>query len=147
MVKTQTAYLGGGCFWCTEALFETVPGVINVVSGYAGGHVENPSYDEVSHTQTGHAEVIQIEFDPDIVSYRDLLEIFFEIHDPTTLNRQGADVGEQYRSIILFTDAEQKGTAESVIASLEEAHMIGIFMVSRVTYLMVSRNINKSKYL
>ena len=115
----QTATLGGGCFWCLEAAFEQVQGVEKVISGYAGGHVPNPTYEQVSTGRTGHAEVVQITFDPDVISYRDLLDIFFTIHDPTTPDRQGADVGPQYRSIILYHDEEQRRIAEETIRELE----------------------------
>jgi peptide-methionine (S)-S-oxide reductase len=115
----QTATLAGGCFWCLEAVFDEVKGVQSVESGYAGGHVENPSYKAVCTGMTGHAEVVRITFDPDIVSYRDLLNVFFGIHDPTTLNRQGADVGTQYRSAVFYHDEEQKKIAEEVIKELE----------------------------
>jgi len=116
---TQIATLAGGCFWCLEAVFDEVKGVQSVESGYAGGHVENPSYRAVCTGMTGHAEAVQITFDPDIVSYRDLLNVFFGIHNPTTLNRQGADVGTQYRSAIFYHDEEQKKIAEEVIKDLE----------------------------
>ncbi len=116
--STEKAVLGGGCFWCLEAVFEEVKGVKDVVSGYAGGSIENPSYDAVCSGATGHAEVVQITFDPSVVAFRDLLEIFWSIHDPTTLNRQGADVGTQYRSVIFYSDEEQKKIAE---ASKKEA--------------------------
>ncbi len=116
---TRVATLAGGCFWCLEAVFDEVKGVQSVESGYAGGHVENPSYKAVCTGMTGHAEVVRITFDPDIVSYRDLLHVFFGIHDPTTLNRQGADVGTQYRSAIFYHDEEQKKIAEEVIKELE----------------------------
>lgn len=106
------ATFGGGCFWCVEAVFETEPGVTAVASGYAGGNTINPSYDDVCSGTTGHAEVVQITFDPKIVPYDRLLDLFWEAHDPTTLNRQGADVGTQYRSIILYHDAAQKEAAE-----------------------------------
>jgi peptide-methionine (S)-S-oxide reductase len=108
----QTATFGGGCFWCAEAVFQRIPGVKSVVSGFAGGTTQNPSYEEVCTGTTGHAEVIQIKFDPAVISYDKLLEIFWEAHDPTTLNRQGADVGTQYRSIILYTNDAQKQAAE-----------------------------------
>jgi peptide-methionine (S)-S-oxide reductase len=114
----RKATLGGGCFWCLEAVYQEVDGVESVVSGYAGGHVPNPSYRQVCNGTTGHAEVTQVTYDPSVVSYRDLLEIFFTIHNPTTKNRQGPDVGEQYRSIILYHDEEQKTTAASVIDAL-----------------------------
>lgn len=106
------ATFGGGCFWCTEAIFQDVIGVEKVVSGYAGGHVDNPSYREVCNGTTGHAEVIQVTYDPAIINYEDLLMIFFKTHDPTTLNRQGADVGTQYRSIIFYHDETQKEAAQ-----------------------------------
>jgi peptide-methionine (S)-S-oxide reductase len=114
----RKATLGGGCFWCLEAVYQEVDGVESVVSGYAGGHVPNPSYRQVCNGTTGHAEVTQVTYDPSVVSYRDLLEIFFTIHNPTTKNRQGPDVGEQYRSIILYHDEEQKTTAASVMDAL-----------------------------
>lgn len=110
--QTRLATLGGGCFWCVEALFEMLPGVKAVVSGYAGGQTPNPTYKEVCSGTTGHAEVVQIEFDPARITYAELLRHFWDAHDPTTLNRQGADVGTQYRSIILYHDAEQKAVAE-----------------------------------
>jgi peptide-methionine (S)-S-oxide reductase len=116
---TQVATFAGGCFWCLEAVFDEVKGVQSVESGYAGGHVENPSYKSVCTGMTGHAEVVRVTFDDDVVSYRDLLNIFFGIHDPTTLNRQGADVGTQYRSAIFYHDEEQKKIAEEVIKDLE----------------------------
>lgn len=117
--KKETATLGGGCFWCLETVYEQLRGVGQVVSGYAGGHVEAPSYEEVCSGTTGHAEVVQLTFDPDIVSFRELLDVFFTIHDPTTPNHQGADVGPQYRSIILYHDARQKEIADDVIAEFE----------------------------
>lgn len=110
--KTELATLGGGCFWCLEATLELLPGVKAVVNGYAGGHKENPTYEEVCSHATGHAEVVQVEFDPKTISYAKLLETFWEIHDPTTLNRQGNDVGPQYRSIILYHNDAQKRSAE-----------------------------------
>ena len=108
----ELATLGGGCFWCLEAVYKDLKGVESVVSGYAGGHVENPSYEQVCGGRTGHAEVVQIAFDPQVVTYRDLLDVFFTIHDPTTKDRQGADVGPQYRSIVLYHSPEQKAAAE-----------------------------------
>ena len=115
---TQTAVLGGGCFWCLEAVFDRLRGVQAVESGYAGGQDTNPSYAEVCNGDTGHAEAVRISFDPDTVSFRDLLKIFFAIHDPTTKDRQGNDVGTQYRSVIFCQTPEQRATAESVIADL-----------------------------
>ncbi len=116
----QSAYLGGGCFWCLEAYFETLPGVKAVVSGYAGGHVRNPSYEEVCTGRTGHAEVVRIDFDPAAISYDTLLEKFWLVHDPTTLNRQGPDEGPQYRSIILYADEAQRLAAERARAAIQE---------------------------
>ena len=115
------ATLGGGCFWCLEAVYQGVRGVTSVKSGYAGGHLANPSYEQVCTGRTGHAEVVQITFDPAVVSYADLLRIFFTIHDPTTPNRQGNDVGTQYRSIILTHDEEQAATARAVIGEIAAA--------------------------
>lgn len=112
---TKMATLGGGCFWCLEAVFQRVKGVTSVESGYAGGHLPNPSYAAVCQGRTGHAEVVRIEFDPRQVDFRQLLEGFFCIHDPTTLNRQGADVGDQYRSVIFYHDAEQAAIAHAVM--------------------------------
>jgi len=118
-MSTQIATLAGGCFWCLEAVFDEVKGVRSVESGYAGGHVDNPDYKAVCTGTTGHAEVVRITFDPVVVSYKDLLNVFFGIHDPTTLNRQGADVGTQYRSAIFYHNAEQKQIAEEVIKDIE----------------------------
>jgi peptide-methionine (S)-S-oxide reductase len=117
-MNSKIATLAGGCFWCLEAVFDEAKGIHSVESGYAGGHVENPSYQAVCSGTTGHAEVVQINFDPEIISYRDVLHIFFAIHDPTTLNRQGADVGTQYRSAIFYHDEDQKVIAEQVIEEL-----------------------------
>jgi peptide-methionine (S)-S-oxide reductase len=117
--KFEIATFGGGCFWCTEAIFERVKGVQEVESGYAGGHVSNPDYKMVTSGTTGHAEVIQITFDPEVVTYLELLEIFFKTHDPTTLNRQGADVGTQYRSIVLYHNEQQKKLAREVLDELD----------------------------
>ena len=114
----QTATLAGGCFWCLEAVFDEIKGVHGVESGYAGGAMPNPSYREVCNGDTGHAEVVQVHFDPNIVSYRDLLNVFFAIHDPTSLNRQDADVGTQYRSAIFYHDDEQKKIAEELVKDL-----------------------------
>lgn len=120
-MNTHTAVFGGGCFWCTEALFQSLKGVKAVMQGYAGGSVANPTYEQVSSGKTGHAEVIKIDFDPAIISFKDLLSVFFNTHDPTTLNRQGADVGTQYRSVILYSSEEQKAEAEAIIAELNAA--------------------------
>jgi peptide-methionine (S)-S-oxide reductase len=121
MNKNEIAVFGGGCFWCTEAIFNRLKGVTSVISGYAGGEMENPGYYDVSEGTTGHAEVIKIEFDPSIISYRTLLEVFFATHNPTTLNQQGADVGTQYRSLILYTAEEQKKEADEYIEILNKS--------------------------
>lgn len=113
-MSLQKATLGGGCFWCLEAIFQQVKGVLQVVSGYCGGSILNPTYHQVCTGSTGHAEVIQITYDISLVSYGDLLQIFFQLHDPTTLNRQGGDVGSQYRSVIFYHDEEQKNIAEKI---------------------------------
>ena len=120
---TETATLAGGCFWCLEAAFQQLKGVSGVTSGYAGGTVPNPTYEAVCSGRTGHAEVTQVEFDPTVISYRDLLDVFFTIHDPTTLNQQGGDVGTQYRSAIFYQSPEQERVAREVIAALEATHV------------------------
>jgi peptide-methionine (S)-S-oxide reductase len=119
----QTATLAGGCFWCLEAVYDEIKGIESVESGYSGGKAVNPSYQDVCSGMTGHAEVVQVKFDPDVVSYRDLLNVFFGIHDPTTLNRQGADAGTQYRSAIFYHNDEQKAVAEQVIKDLNAQHV------------------------
>jgi peptide-methionine (S)-S-oxide reductase len=116
--QTDTAVFGGGCFWCTEALFQRLNGVTRVVPGYAGGHLPHPNYEEVCAGGTGHAEVVQIEFDPEVITYQQLLDVFMHTHEPTSLNRQGNDVGTQYRSIILTTSPEQRDQAEQYIKDL-----------------------------
>lgn len=121
----EIATLGGGCFWCLEAVFDNLQGVEDVVSGYAGGAMRNPSYRDVCSGTTGHAEVVQVTFDPARLSFRELLEVFFTIHDPTTLNRQGADVGTQYRSVIYYHSPEQKADAETVMAALTAENVWG----------------------
>ena len=131
----QTATLAGGCFWCLEAVYDDVKGVHSVESGYAGGHVDNPSYRAVCNGDTGHAEVVQVHFDPNVVAYRDLLNVFFAIHDPTTLNRQGADVGTQYRSAIFYHDDEQKKIAEELILELNGQDIWGRPIVTQVEKL------------
>jgi peptide-methionine (S)-S-oxide reductase len=120
MTATETAVLGGGCFWCTEAIYQMLPGVKSVTSGYAGGTKDNPTYKEVCSGTTGHAEVIQVEFDPKVVSYEKILETFWDAHDPTTLNQQGADAGTQYRSIVLYNSEAQKATAEKSKAEAQK---------------------------
>jgi len=121
MANEQTAYFGGGCFWCIEAVFNRLRGVKQAVSGYMGGHIDKPTYRQVCNGDTGHVEIVRVDFNPDEISYRDLLEVFFSVHDPTTLNAQGNDVGEQYRSVIFYTSDEQQREAEECIASLNEA--------------------------
>ena len=123
MTATQSAVLGGGCFWCVEAVYDQLKGVRSAESGYAGGKSPNPTYDDVCGGRTGHAEVVRIEFDPEELSFEDLLRVFFTIHDPTTKDRQGNDVGTQYRSVIFAQSAEQRKVAESVIAELNGAHL------------------------
>ena len=120
MSDTELATFGGGCFWCVEAVFDELSGVESVTSGYAGGHVEEPTYEEVCSGTTGHAEVVQVAYDPDVVSYRDLLEVFFAVHDPTTEDREGPDVGSQYRSAVYYHDEEQREAVEAYVAELEE---------------------------
>jgi len=131
--KTETAIFAGGCFWCTEAFFTDLKGVEKVVSGYIGGATVNPSYKDVCTGQTGHAEAIQITFNPAEVAYEDLLEIFFATHDPTTLNRQGNDVGTQYRSEIFYTNDAQKASAENFIKLLTEQKIFGAKIVTAIT--------------
>jgi peptide-methionine (S)-S-oxide reductase len=131
----QRATLGGGCFWCLEAVYEEVDGISEVVSGYAGGHVPSPTYRQVCNGTTGHAEVVRLTYDPSVIGYRDLLEIFFTIHNPTTENREGADVGPQYRSIILHHTDEQKETAETLIDELEANGVFGDPIVTEVESL------------
>jgi peptide-methionine (S)-S-oxide reductase len=119
---TKTAVLGGGCFWCTEAAYKNIEGVEKVTAGYAGGHTEKPSYREVCSGDTGHAEVIKIEYEEEKISYREILEFFFRIHDPTTEDRQGPDIGSQYRSIILYRNPEQRKTAEEFLREKQEEY-------------------------
>jgi peptide-methionine (S)-S-oxide reductase len=119
MAGTETATVGGGCFWCLEAPFQRLRGVASVVSGYAGGDTADPTYEEVCSGTTGHAEVVQVTFDPDVVSFEELLEVFFALHDPTTVDRQGPDVGSQYRSAVFYHDERQRETVEAVVDRLE----------------------------
>jgi len=133
--KIEKAVFGGGCFWCTEAIFMRLNGVESVESGYAGGTVDNPSYEQVSMGNTGHAESIQIEFDPNVIKYEDLLNVFFATHDPTTLNRQGNDVGTQYRSAVFYTTPQQKQTAEEFIKKLEDEGIYDNPIVTEVSAL------------
>jgi len=118
--RIEVTTLGGGCFWCTEAVFSQLKGLEKIEPGYSGGNMENPSYEQVSTGKTGHAEVAQITFDPDVISFKEILQIFFSTHDPTSLNRQGVDIGTQYRSVIFYHDDEQKAIAEQVIKELSE---------------------------
>jgi peptide-methionine (S)-S-oxide reductase len=129
----EVATLAGGCFWCLETVYDQLRGVDDVVSGYAGGRVQNPSYKEVCAGTTGHAEVIQLTFDPTAISFREILEVFFTVHDPTTLNRQGADVGTQYRSAIFYHSPEQKAMAEQVISEINAAKIWPASIVTEVT--------------
>jgi len=131
----EVVTLGGGCFWCLETVYDRLKGVEDVVSGYAGGHVPSPSYQQVCTGTTGHAEVVQITFDPAVITFRDILDVFFTIHDPTTLNRQGADVGPQYRSAIFYHSDEQRAIAEGAIADLEAAGVWDAPIVTEVTPL------------
>lgn len=133
--NTELATLGGGCFWCLEAVFQDLKGVDRVVSGYAGGTVSNPSYEDVCTGRTGHAEVVQVTFDPATLAYRDLLQVFFAIHDPTTLNRQGADTGTQYRSAIFVHSSEQEAVVREVIADLGRSGIWDSPIVTEVTPL------------
>ncbi len=131
----EVATLAGGCFWCLEAVFDDLQGVADVVSGYAGGRVPTPTYEQVCTGTTGHAEVVQVTFDPMVISFREILEVFFTIHDPTTLNRQGADVGTQYRSAIFYHTPGQKATAEAVIRDVTAARLYGNPIVTEVAAL------------
>lgn len=130
--KVETVTLAGGCFWCVEAIFGSLRGVHSVQSGFAGGHTVNPSYEQVCTGVTGHAEVVQVVFDPEIISFGDLLEIFFNIHDPTTLNRQGPDVGTQYRSAIFYHTPEQKQISREMIAQIEAEGIFDLPIVTEV---------------
>lgn len=129
----EVATLGGGCFWCLEAVFDGLQGVVSVESGYSGGHLENPTYEDICGGDTGHAEVIRVTFDPAVVTYRDILDIFFAIHDPTTLNAQGNDIGTQYRSVIYFHTPEQKAAAEATIRELTGAKTFSRPIVTEIT--------------
>ena len=126
------AVFGGGCFWCIEAIFKRVQGVKSVVPGYAGGHTANPTYRDVCGGGTGHTEVVKVEFDPDVVTFKALLEVFFQAHDPTTPNRQGADVGEQYRSVIFYADDKQRREAEEYIRSLATDKIFADLVVTQI---------------
>lgn len=129
----EIATLGGGCFWCVETVFNELRGVESAISGYTGGRTLNPTYKEICYEDTGHAEVVQVTFDPQVISFREILEVFFTVHDPTTLNRQGADVGTQYRSAIFYHSPEQRAVAEQVIAELDAASVWRNPIVTEVT--------------
>ena len=129
----EIATLGGGCFWCTEAVYDQLVGVTDVVSGYSGGWVNNPTYEQVCEKTTGHAEVVQVTFDNNVISFKDILNVFFTVHDPTTLNRQGADVGPQYRSAIFYHSPEQQATAAQVIAEFNATQVWPDPIVTEVT--------------
>lgn len=147
--KLETATLANGCFWCTEAIFQRLKGVVSVKPGYSGGKRPNPTYEQVASGATGHAEAIQIEFDPKILPYRKLLEIFFHTHNPTTLNRQGADIGTQYRSAIFYTDTKQKETAGKVRKDLEKSHFYKNPIVTEIvpfTAFYEAENYHKDYY-
>ena len=130
--KREMAIFGGGCFWCTEAVFKMLRGVISVEPGYTGGKVKNPTYEEVSGGETGHVEVVRVEYDPEQIKYRDLMTVFFASHDPTTINRQGNDVGTQYRSVIFYTNPEQQKQAIAFIAELNSSSEDGHKIVTQV---------------
>jgi peptide-methionine (S)-S-oxide reductase len=138
----ETATLAGGCFWCLEAVYDELEGVHSVESGYMGGKTANPTYADICTGRTGHAEVVQVQFDPEVVSFRELLEVFFTIHDPTTLNRQGNDVGTQYRSAIFFHSPEQKRDAEEVVANLTKA---GLWRAPIVTEIVPASTFTKAE--
>jgi peptide-methionine (S)-S-oxide reductase len=140
--KIEYATLGGGCFWCTEAVYERTEGIISVESGYSGGHVENPTYEQVCAKNTGHAEVVRIGFNPDKISYAEVLDIFWATHNPTTLNRQGSDVGPQYRSVIFYHTDEQKAIAEQ---SLKETDASGLWDAPIVTFVEPLTNYYKAE--
>ena len=149
-LKTDTATFGNGCFWCTEAIFEQLNGVLKVESGYSGGFVENPSYKEVTEGNTGHAEVIQIVYDPEKLSFDELLEVFWQTHAPTTLNRQGNDVGPQYRSAIFYHNAEQKDKAEAYKKALDESKAFNDPIVTEITpfnKFFVAENYHQDYYV
>jgi peptide-methionine (S)-S-oxide reductase len=126
------ATLGGGCFWCLEAVYSELKGILKVESGYAGGEVKNPTYEEVCSDETGHAEVVQLTYDRGVITYREILQVFFSVHDPTTLNRQGADVGSQYRSVIFYHDENQKRVAKEVIKEIQDQEIWGKPLVTEL---------------
>ncbi|NYT87007.1 peptide-methionine (S)-S-oxide reductase MsrA [Pollutimonas harenae] len=127
---TETAILGGGCFWCTESVFLSLRGVISVTPGYSGGHIENPSYEQVCSKTTGHVEVVRLVFDPDVVDFETILQVFFATHDPTTLDRQGGDIGPQYASVIFYQSAQQHDTAQHLVAQIQQE--LGVSVVTHL---------------
>ncbi len=141
--QSEVATLGGGCFWCTEAVFSLLEGVEKVEAGYSGGKMENPTYEEVSTGTTGHAEVVQISFNPNVISFKGILEVFFSSHDPATLNRQGNDVGTQYRSVIFYHDDQQKAIAEKVIKELTETKTWNMPIVTQIEPFKIFYNAEK----
>lgn len=149
MENLETAVFGGGCFWCTEAVFKMLKGVSEVLPGYSGGTTKNPTYEEVSSGKTGHAECTKVVFNPNEIQYKDLLTVFFGSHDPTTLNRQGADIGTQYRSVIFYTNDNQKKVAESFIKDINESNKLGKPVVTELLPLnefYVAENYHKDYY-
>ncbi len=149
MSKIEIAVLGTGCFWCSEAIFKQLRGVVSVIPGYAGGDTPNPSYEQVSTGKTGHAEVARIEFDPSVIPYEELLEIFWNVHDPTSLNRQGDDIGTQYRSIILTTSPAQKIKAEGSLKKLQESHQYHqpvVTVIEKLGHFYPAENYHRDYY-
>ena len=145
--KTQVAVFGGGCFWCTEAMFEELKGVVSVMPGFTGGIMKGPTYEDVSTGKTGHVEVIRIEYEPERISYSDLLTVFFATHDPTTLNRQGEDIGTQYRSAIFYTTEEQKKEAEMYIKKLNESEPRAVTEVRPLDAFYEAEEYHRKYYL
>ncbi len=148
MTSQETAILGGGCFWCTEAIYQRLNGVLSVQPGYAGGHLKNSTYDQVSMGTTGHAEVIKVEFDPSEISYEQLLDVFWNTHDPTTLNQQGADIGTQYRSVVFTTSPQQLETAKKVRDRLNQEHFNGkiVTVIEQATDFYPAENYHQNYY-
>jgi len=149
VIKFETATLANGCFWCTEAIFQRLKGVESVQSGYTGGHLKNPSYSDITTGTTGHAEAIEIKFNPNIISFQEILDVFFSTHDPTTLNRQGYDVGSQYRSAIFYHSNKQKETAEKFISELTKAQVFEGKIVTQIvpfTTFYTAENYHQNYY-
>ncbi len=145
-METKTAVFAGGCFWCTEAVFKTLRGVVSVAPGYSGGTVEHPTYEQVSSGTTGHAEAIKFEYDPALISYEDLLNVFFATHDPTTVDRQGNDVGPQYRSVVFYADEAQKAAADKFIAGLKAGGLAVVTEVAPLTVFWPAEDYHKNYY-